>query len=170
MFFSVSIAPFGVPVVPDVHIISAGCSLGSVYSGSSICTTSISPLLSVMIASGPISFSIFSQCALPYRYDSGTAVTPAAKHESRAIPAAISELQSIAQHSVPLNSFANPSAKITASSNVISALFSHIFLSRLFSILFLRKLHSIFFKLLFHFFDKLGQYHAFLCVQLNQFF
>lgn len=52
IFFSLSITPFGFPVVPDVHIISAGCSSGSLYVESDMRIILSSPSRSVIMAVG----------------------------------------------------------------------------------------------------------------------
>ncbi len=70
---------------------------------------------------------ILRQCVSPYLTETGTAVTPAAKHVKSAIADNISDLQNIAQQLSPFIFWDNCSENIITSSYVKMALFSHIF-------------------------------------------
>ena len=110
-----SMAPLGTPVVPEVHMISAGLPAGGfTYVPPSSAFTCSRPALSVIIYGGFSISKIRLQWISPYRNDSGTAGTPAAKQLSSARAADSSDRHRIAQHG-PFSCAANVSAKSAAS-------------------------------------------------------
>lgn len=162
IFSSVSIAPLGTPVVPEVHIISAGRAFGTRYREFSDLLTESRPPSSVISASGLIFSRILLQWSLPYRSDKGTAVTSAAKQASNACAAINSDLHKTAQLRSPASCCANSSADAINSLYESSDSFSQTVCRGCASIFLFRSFHSFIFCCLTQSINKADQNFLFV--------